>query len=48
MTRILDIDMDFFLNDTAYWQTGKGRIQDDYVQPWKEREFRNFLEQNCL
>lgn len=48
MTRILDIDMDFFLDDIVYWQTGEERLPDDYVTPWNEREFRNFLEQNCL
>lgn len=46
--RVLDIDMDFFLNNIATGKSFDGmRLSDaDYI-PWTERHIRNFLEFNC-
>lgn len=46
--RILDIDMDFFLDGIAHWQTGDDRLNDEDFKPWKEKEFIRFLEDKCL
>jgi hypothetical protein len=43
--RILDIDLDFFLNEVAYF-TGEGRRSNDYL-PWNEQDVRSFLEDRC-
>lgn len=47
MNRVLDIDMDFFLNETAYFNNGHERLSDEDFIPWNEERFRRFLEQNC-
>lgn len=46
--RILDIDMDFFLDGIAHWQNGEDRLSDEDFKPWKEEEFIRFLEDKCL
>ena len=44
--RVLDIDLDFFLSDVAYYQSD-GRLDPKYYKPWKEPDVRSFLEQQC-
>lgn len=48
MNNILDIDMDFFIDDIAHWITGNDRLDSDEYKPWSEQEFRKFLEDRCL
>lgn len=48
MGSILDIDMDFFLDDIAHWINVDDRLDDDYYKPWTEENFRSFLEKRCL
>lgn len=43
--RVLDIDLDFFLDDVPYFPSGE-RLGDDYV-PWSEADVRRFLERQC-
>jgi hypothetical protein len=45
--RILDIDMDFFLNDIAHWVDDSERLDSEQYVPWDEGRFRAFLEQRC-
>ena len=47
-TRMLDIDMDFFINDIAHWTDDYERLDDEYYYPWDEERFRYFLENKCL
>jgi hypothetical protein len=45
--RILDIDLDFFLDSVAYHRSPGGeRLGDDY-RPWDEEAVRTFLELRC-
>ncbi len=44
---MLDIDMDFFLDDIPYFITGNERLNEEYYTPWNEKEFRDFLENKC-
>ncbi|WYP24763.1 UPF0489 family protein [Alkalihalobacillus sp. FSL W8-0930] len=49
MRNVLDIDMDFFLKEIPYSiPAGEKRVDDEYYPPWEEKDFRNFLEENCL
>lgn len=48
MKNILDIDMDFFLDDIAHWITEDNRLDDEDYKPWSEEIFRDFLEKRCL
>ena len=45
--RVLNIDLDFFLNDIAYFSHDKIRLSSDEYRPWSEIELRFFLEHNC-
>ena len=46
--RVLDIDLDFFLNDIAHFANDYGdRLDESEYIPWKEAEVRNFLEFRC-
>ena len=46
--KILDIDLDFFLNDKHRGSiTNVKRLPDKYFKPWKVNEVENFLENNC-
>ncbi|WP_069328608.1 UPF0489 family protein, partial [Paenibacillus nuruki] len=46
--RVLDIDMDFFLNEVAIGKSFNGeRLSDDEYIPWREKEIRDFLELRC-
>lgn len=47
MARMLDIDMDFFLNRIATERIGNERLDEKEYIPWKEQKFRAFLEENC-
>ena len=45
--RVLDIDLDFFLDGVAYHRSPGGeRLGEDY-RPWDEGAVRTFLEQRC-
>jgi hypothetical protein len=45
---ILDLDLDFFLNDIATWgDVDDGRLDSDFL-PWTESDVRHFLETQCL
>ncbi|MEC1742272.1 UPF0489 family protein [Schinkia azotoformans] len=48
MYSILDIDMDFFIDDIAHWVTGDNRLDENEYNPWSEKDFRFFLEEKCL
>jgi len=45
--RVLNIDLDFFLNDIAYFVHDKKRLNSNEYRPWSETELRFFLEHNC-
>lgn len=47
MSRVLDIDMDFFLNKIAIEKTEDIRLDENEYVPWKEKDFRLFLENKC-
>lgn len=46
--RVIDLDLDFFLDDIAYLVSDYGErlVESDY-QPWEEGKIRTFLEENC-
>lgn len=45
--RFLDLDLDFFLNDNAYYSgCGSRRLGSEY-KPWSASKVRHFLEQRC-
>ncbi|MDQ7041111.1 MAG: UPF0489 family protein [Rhodothermus sp.] len=44
--RILDIDLDFFLNKVQFWP-GFGRPADPELHPWPPHKVRDFLEHRC-
>jgi len=47
MLRVLDIDLDFFLNSVAHDRNDElGRLGNDYI-PWSEQDVRTYLMQNC-
>ena len=43
--RFLDLDLDFFLDCTAYY-SGNGRLTSNY-KPWSTSKVRQFLEKRC-
>ena len=43
--RILDIDMDYFLKDIPS-ECPNGRLEEEYIETWKEQEVIQFLEKN--
>lgn len=46
--RVLDIDMDFFLNKIEYLKPFDGiRLSDDEFYPWEKKKIETFLEVNC-
>ena len=46
--RILDIDMDFFLNDVAHFKSfDSERLNDEDYKPWSIEAVRDYLENNC-
>ncbi|AVB76949.1 hypothetical protein MMJJ_15780 [Methanococcus maripaludis] len=44
--RILDIDLDFFLNKIAFWKKGNKRLDEKEYVVWKKDKFIDFLENN--
>jgi hypothetical protein len=44
--RILDLDLDFFLHDVAYFATAQ-RLSDEEYSPWDVGRVRTFLEERC-
>jgi hypothetical protein len=45
--RFLDLDLDFFLNDNAYYSgCDSGRLGSEY-KPWSASKVRHFLEERC-
>ncbi len=48
MTRILDIDLDFFVHGAVHWAgQGDQRPDADYAPPWTPEETVGFLEKQC-
>ena len=46
--RLLDIDLDFFLNRKAHSvTTSTARLDEQYYQPWEESKVLEFMEQRC-
>ncbi len=45
--RILDIDLDLFVNEPAYWKPPGQRLRADEYVPWTEAMLRGFLEKQC-
>jgi len=45
--RVLDIDLDFFLNKIAFWKKGNKRLDEKEYVSWKKEKFIEFLEKNC-
>ncbi|MGZ3858134.1 MAG: hypothetical protein ACXVLT_13145 [Flavisolibacter sp.] len=46
--RILDIDLDFFLNDKAHSSvTSTNRLDEAEYIPWQRKDVKCFLENNC-
>lgn len=46
--RVLDLDLDFFLDYIAHWKIEDGsRLSDTEYIPWTEEEVRGFLENQC-
>lgn len=48
MTRVLDIDLDFFLTDVCPFAPEGERPSDDCARPWTAEETRAFLTRNLL
>lgn len=44
---VLDIDLDFFLDDIRYSKSSKRRLKEKKYHPWSEDEVREFLEEKC-
>jgi hypothetical protein len=44
--RVLDIDLDAFVDPIAYWPRG-GRLDNDFYSSWSEVRLRQFLERQC-
>ncbi len=46
--RVLDIDLDFFLDNLATFRSDHGdRLRDEEYHPWPSSEVRTFLRQQC-
>lgn len=45
--RVLDLDLDFFLDEIAHWITGNKRLDGIDFVPWTEAQVRVFLENSC-
>jgi hypothetical protein len=46
-SRILDIDIDLFVNEPAYMCKAGMRLSSDEYRPWSETIVRSFLEDSC-
>ena len=48
VTRVLDVDLDFFVHGAAHWRGREhGRLPGDEYPPWPVEEAVNFLVQRC-
>lgn len=48
MTRILDVDLDFFMHRAAHWlEVGRGRLDAVEYPPWSKDEGLAFLRDQC-
>ncbi|MFX0010784.1 MAG: UPF0489 family protein [Candidatus Hermodarchaeota archaeon] len=47
MDRILDIDLDFFLNKVSDSREDNKRLKKNKYQPWSKKSLRSFLENRC-
>lgn len=48
MTRILDLDLDFFLEEAAHWRdAGSGRLDPEDYPPWSRDDALAFLRDRC-
>jgi hypothetical protein len=46
--RLLDIDLDFFVEGTAHWKSSDSeRLDGDDFPPWRLEDAMNFLERQC-
>jgi len=45
--RILDIDLDFFLDQNLVLKSDNGRLPDDMYEPWSCGAVKYFLDKNC-
>lgn len=45
--RVLDLDLDFFLNPFTEHSASPRRLGDEDFTPWKEAAVRDYLEKNC-
>ena len=45
--RILDLDLDFFLDNVAYHKANDERLPDSEYSPWEATQVREFLETSC-
>lgn len=47
MVRVLDLDLDFFLNGAAHYvQKSDKRLSDDEYRPWTDKQVRDYLEKH--
>jgi hypothetical protein len=47
INRVLDIDLDFFLNDVHYFSQNNCRLSSEDYKPWSADKVVAFLENNC-
>jgi len=45
--RVLDIDLDFFLNEDLIPKSEEDRLPEDWCDPWIAEDVTNFLDKNC-
>jgi len=47
VSRVLDLDLDFFVNGAAHWRADEGRLDPDEFPPWAVDEAITFLQERC-
>jgi hypothetical protein len=45
--RVLDIDLDFFLNDVAHWPPAGERLDSEHFRPWTFDEVATYFAERC-
>jgi len=45
--KLLDIDLDFFLNKIVFWKKNNKRLNEKEYIPWKKEKVIDFLENQC-
>jgi hypothetical protein len=45
--KVLDIDLDFFLDDVAWFRGEAERLEDHDYKPWSDQEVISFIEDQC-